>query len=214
MINIAGLIVGETEIATFGRNYEAVLAEAEEDSPWEPLSVERGFKLGSSVVTIQSGTGMGDHFITSGDALNQLKQLSREVSQALTLTPLAVFKFGPEAHPLICLSPLVAKTIAQGGYSKNDVKKYLYENARIPAKLFEEKINYDLPQAVESGKLPRVFTESTDPQRMVPLVRLPEDFFIVVSGFPNRSRCFIMEQVGLQGLTVSKQITLPTHWDL
>jgi hypothetical protein len=218
MINVAGMIVGESEIATFGRNYEAALAEAEADSPWEPLHVERGFNPGSSVVTVQSSTGMGDHFITSGDALNQLKQLCREITGALTLTPLAIYRFGPEISPLICLSPLTASSIAKGGYSKRDVKQYFYENARIPAHHFEEKIkqydvDFSLSRVVQAGILPKIFAESEDPNRLVPLVRRPEDFLITVSGFPNRSRCFIMEQNGKQGMTVSKEIKLPGNWD-
>ena len=218
MINLAGMIVGESEMATFGRNYEAVLAEAEEDSPWEPLHVERGFKQGSSVITVQSSTGMGDHFITNGDALNQLRQLCREITGALTLTPLAIYRFRPEVAPLICLSPLTASSIAKGGYSKKDVKQFFYENARIPAHRFEEKIkqydaDFTLSHVVKEGILPKIFAESEDPNRMVPLARRPEDFLITVSGFPNRSRCFIMEQNGKQGMTVSKEIKFPENWE-
>jgi hypothetical protein len=218
MINLAGYIVGESEIATFGRNYEAVLAEAEDEFQWEPLNVERGFKPGSSVVTVQSSTGMGDHFITSGDAENQLKQLCREITGALTLTPLALFRFGPEISPLICLSPLVANTLSEAGYSKRDVKQYFYDHARITARKFEEKVqqydtDFTLTHAVEIGKLPPVFAESSDPNRLVPLVRRPEEYLVVVSGFGNRSRSFIMEQVGKQGMTVSKEIKLPENWN-
>jgi hypothetical protein len=41
MVNVAGYRTGEADMATFGRNYYPVLAEAEEDSPWPPLSVDR-----------------------------------------------------------------------------------------------------------------------------------------------------------------------------
>ena len=41
LVNIAGYRLGETDMATFGRNYYPVLAEAEDASPWEPISVDR-----------------------------------------------------------------------------------------------------------------------------------------------------------------------------
>ena len=54
MVNIAGYRLGEADMATFGRNYYPVLAEAEYESPWPPLSVDRGFAPGANVVTVQS----------------------------------------------------------------------------------------------------------------------------------------------------------------
>ena len=40
-------------------------------------------------------------------------------------------------RPLVLLSPIIAETIATAGWSKADVKQYLFEHARMPAHEFE-----------------------------------------------------------------------------
>jgi hypothetical protein len=125
--------------------------------------------------------------------------------------------FGDEWHPVICVTPLVASIIAQAGYSKGDVGRYLYENARIPAYLFEEflhqeKTELTIAGSVEQGELSSAFYESEDPNRLVPLLHDPDEFFIVVSGMAQRNRAFVMAQLGVQGLATSREIRLPANW--
>jgi hypothetical protein len=45
---------------------------------------------------------------------------------------------GHGGNPIIALGPEHAATIARGGYTKNDVKAYLHENARVPRSRFIE----------------------------------------------------------------------------
>lgn len=217
MVNIAGYLTGATDMATFGRNYYPVLAEAEDQSPWVPLSVERGFRPGSSVITVLSCMSMSEHFESIGTASDHLRILAREVARQLISAATPVAGFGHEVSPLVCLSPLVATVIASGGYSKDDVKEYLFKNARIPAHEFDEKVRRTWPdftacKAVKSGKLPECFCETEDPNRMVPLVHSPEEFLIVVSGHEARNRSFVVAQCGEQGLAVSKEVRLPNDW--
>ena len=96
------------------------MAEAEADSPWEPLSVDQGFKPGSNVITVLSCVQMSDHFESIGSASDQLQILAAEVARQLSSVAVPVAGFGPEVSPLVCLSPLVASTIASGGYSRNE----------------------------------------------------------------------------------------------
>ena len=51
--NLGGAIPGETDRATLGHSgkFTYCLAENEAESPWEPLHVERGFRLDESCVT-------------------------------------------------------------------------------------------------------------------------------------------------------------------
>ncbi|MFQ5894074.1 MAG: UGSC family (seleno)protein, partial [Nitrospinota bacterium] len=52
-MRLGGAIPGEMDMATFGHagKFTACFAEAEGESPWEPLHVERGFGAGQSTVT-------------------------------------------------------------------------------------------------------------------------------------------------------------------
>ena len=170
------------------------------------------------MVTVLSSMGTGYHFILRGTALEHLRVLSQEVVRVLgsqMVYPLTTF--GTEWHPVICMTPLVASIIAEGGYSKSDIRRYLYENARIPAYLFEELLHQEVTgltinEVMQQGKLPPDFGTSEDPDRLVPLVHNPDEFYIVVSGMPQRNRAFVMAQIGYQGLATSKEIRLPANW--
>ena len=212
MVNIAGYRLGETDMATFGRNYYPVLAEAEDESPWPPLSTDRGFERGADVVTVQSADTISHSFLTVGDASQQLRLIAHEVARELGGSMLYPMEhFGGEVSPVICLSPLVAGVIARAGYSKSDVRQFIYEHARVPAREFDERLNRSqsgltLQESVRSGRLPALFALSEDPDRLLPVVRKPEELLIVVSGSSVRNRNFIAAQFGDQGLNVSKQI--------
>ena len=73
--NVGGARPGETECTTLGSplKYTLGFAEWEERSPWEPLHVERGFRVDDSVVTLIGLTGgpqpIVDQTSRSGSAL-------------------------------------------------------------------------------------------------------------------------------------------------
>jgi len=219
MVNIAGYLLGATDMATFGRNYFPVLAEAEDESPYEPLSVDRGFKRGSNVVTILSALSMSYHFTSQETADEHLRILATEAVRELGGQYVQVMTiFGPEVSPLLCLSPLVASIIAEAGYSKSDIRQYIYDNAKIPAYQFDKELaglwpGFTACKAVKQGKLPESFCVTEDPARMLPVLHSPEELLIVVSGSSTRNRNFIVSQTGNQGLAVSKEIKLPPNWE-
>jgi hypothetical protein len=218
MMNLAGYQIGTTDLACFGTNYLPVLAEAEEESPYEPLSVERGFAKGSNVITVLSCLSMSYHFTSQETAEEHLQILANEVERELGGQYVQVMTiFGPDITPVLCLSPLVASVLANGGYSKKDIRKYIFEHARIPASEFDKElaglwVGFTACKAVEQGKLPKLFCETEDPQRMLPLMHSPDELLIVVSGSATRNRNFVSKQTGDQGLAVSKEIRLPANW--
>ena len=219
MVNIAGYRLGEADMATFGRNYYPVLAEAEEQSPWQPLSVDRGFTVGTNIVTVLAADSITHSFLTDGPAENHLRVIAREIARELGGNLLvAMERFGGRIAPVLGLTPLVAGILAKAGYSKDDVKQWIYERALIPAKQFDEQLariesGYNLRESVKRGKLAEHFALSDDPERLVPVLHGPEELQIVVCGAPNRNRSFIAGQFGKYGWDVSKEIRLPNTWN-
>jgi hypothetical protein len=225
-INIARLRLGETDMTTFDRNYQPVIAEAEDESPWEPQSVDRGFKRGANVVTVQSAAMLGYSFLTEGDALSHLRIMAQEVARDLGNSHYLVHPgLGPSTSPAILIAPQVANIIAKAGYSKADVKQYLFEHARVPARQLEQFMQRHalLPdieaeeitfrEMVRRGRLPALFCESDDPERLVPVVQHPDEFTIVVTGLPTRNRSRILRQGGSHGRRTSREIRLPSNWE-
>lgn len=117
------------------------------------------------------------------------------------------------------LSPILAETIARGGWSKDDVKRFLFNHARLPAwrveAITEKWADFpigSLQQQVNLGRIPQVFHESDDPNRLVPIVFKPDDFMVVVSGDPLRTNAYTFAHNGYLGFTVAKKIDLPKDW--
>jgi hypothetical protein len=122
-------------------------------------------------------------------------------------------------RPLVLLSPILVESMVKAGLSKADFKQYLFEHARLPASHFERilrdwtlKPTWNLAQQAELGKIPKVYHESDDPQRMVPLVWKPDDYMVAVTGDPLRNSAYVFAHNGLRGYPVSKPVRLPTDW--
>ena len=177
-----------------------------------------GFNKDTNLVTVLSTPGSGYHFIVRGDAYEHLRILAQEVIRSLGSQLVYVLTtFGPEWHPVIGMTPQVAGILSQAGYSKTAVKKHLYENARIPAHLFEQLLQKEISdvtmdKAIEKYHLPPDFHQNDDPNRLLPLFHNPDELFIVVSGMPQRNRTFVMPQLGRQGLATSKEVKLPSNF--
>ena len=225
--NVAGFLPHKNDKGTFGNTWRVVLAENEDACArigWEPMSADVGFAAGDNVVTISRYTGgevIVSVFGSTGDEMlpyladGMAKMTGWEVCFTVGLAT------GTQ-KPLLILSPILAETIAKSGYSKADVKRYLYEHARIPAWKFERYLGQwtnlipgrrTLADLVAFGKAPRQFAESNDPNRMVPIVCEPEDFQITVSGDPLRTNAYTFVHNGMLGFPTSKQVRLPADWE-
>jgi hypothetical protein len=222
--NVAGFLLHKTDKATYGNTWRVVLAENEEAVAkigWDPMSVDMGFKAGENVVTVSRYTGGDVISSVIGDTIDKIlsyiadavvKQIGWEL----------VFTVGIAActqRPHLILSPVIAETVSKLGYSKEDVKQYLYEHARLPAWKFEQYIRHAVPggrtlcDLVKEGSAPKQFGESADPNRLVPIVCSPDDFLITISGDPLRSNAYIFVHNGMLGYPTSKKIKLPVNWD-
>ncbi|MBI1987162.1 MAG: hypothetical protein HYS70_02295 [Nitrospinae bacterium] len=225
--NVAGFLPHKTDKGTFGNTWRVVLAENEEALAkigWEPMSVDRGFQAGDNVVTISRYTGGNVIASVFGSKAEELlpymaDALARMIGWELCFT---VGMATGTQKPLLILSPILAEAIAKSGFSKQDVKNYLYRHARIPAWKFEQYLGKwtnlipggrTLNDLVNFGKAPRQFGESADPNRLVPIVCEPEDFQITVSGDPLRTNAYVFVHNGMLGFPTSKEICLPANWN-
>lgn len=214
--NIAGFIPGVGDMGSFGRPDLPVLAENESSSPWEPLSVARGFAPGESVVTMSSMGFMSFHVtVVAQDAASILLNIAKKVRlMLLSGDGSAITKGLAMSHTLV-MTPVIAKTLAAAGYSRRDVQDYIFENSKVSARDFDDWLDLQgIPSAVECvarGMLQPHFAESDDPERLVPVYHFPNELQIVVSGTENRNRFFLVMNIARQGLATSKKIDLPVR---
>jgi len=223
--NMAGFLPHKNDKATFGNTFRVVLAENEDALAkigWPPNSVDMGFSAGDNTVTISRMTGGGVMPSVTGSTPEQMLPyladgVAKQTGWEMVFT-VGGLSFGT-LRPVLVLSPILAETIARAGWSKHDVKRYLYEHARTPAwrvEAFTEKwLDFrigSLERQVNLGRLPTVFHESNDPNRLVPIVLDPEDFVVLVSGDPLRTNAYSFAQNGYLGFPVAKRIRLPQDW--
>lgn len=211
--NVAGFVPGVGDMGTYGRPDIPVLAENEALSPWEPLSVARGFVSGESVVTMASMGFMSFHVtVVAQGAENILRNIAKKVRLMLLSGDGSAITKGLEMSHILTLSPVIAQTLAAAGYSREDVRNYIYENSKVAAREFDDWLGLQgIPDAVECvkrGMLQPHFAESEDPDRLVPVYHFPHELQIVVSGTENRNRFFLVMNIARQGLATSKKIDM------
>lgn len=223
--NVAGFLPRNNDNATYGNTWRVAAGENEDvlqSIGWEPNSVEMGFSAGENTVTIARYTGGNVIASVSGSTPEQMLPYIADAVVRQTSWQV-VFTVGPHGgalRPLVVLSPIIAKTIAKAGWSKSDVKRYLFDHARMPAWEFERILRdwsarptWNLAEQVRLGHIPEVFHESDDRNRMVPIVWKPSDFMIAVTGDPLRNNAYAFAHNGLCGYPVGKRIRLPKDWD-
>ena len=223
--NVAGFLLHKNDKATFGNTWRVVLAENEDvlaGIGWPPNSVEMGFEGGDNTVTIARYTGSDMMASVYGDTPERvLPYIADAVLKQNTWQLIfTVGKSMGSLRPLLVLSPILAQTIAKAGWSKQDVKQYLFDHARLPAWEFErylgdwtDHVIRSLEAEVNLGRIPRVFLESDDPNRLVPIVFEPDDFMIAVGGDPLRNNACTFAHNGRLGYPVAKKIELPAGWE-
>ena len=185
LTNVGRAIPGVTDKATLGHpgKFTYCIGENEEESPWEPLHVERGLGRAQSAVTVfgceaphninnQASTNAGDLCFTIAD----------------TMAILGTNMFYAQGEVLVVLCPSHAETIARDGWSKQHVKEYLYEKARKPVRLLRLGGLYG--REVHRNFWPRWVSREADDE-MVPIVRRPGEITVVVAGGAGRHSAFL-----------------------
>jgi hypothetical protein len=207
--NIAGIRKGEEDMGNYGNpcRFSLVLAENEEESPWEPLQVQQGFAKDENTVSVSHpsyfiatpGGGSGD---TSPDGL--LKSLSYYIPP-------------PEGAVCFLMNPTLAKILAGAGWNKKDIAEFIAEYARAPLYLSP----YYWVSGVSIPRRPGVFAAREMPGRKGMVLNVkdnPMESIPKISG-PDMIRIFVCggsytTVAALMGgpKWVTKIIELPANW--
>ncbi|MBW3664276.1 MAG: hypothetical protein KY469_14340 [Actinobacteria bacterium] len=149
-------------------------AEAEEDNPWEPLHVQRGFAADVSTVTVFGGESphnIQDHVSTEPAGI-----LHTAAGTIGAIGSNNVY-YGGEILVLLC--PEHAATIADGGWTRNDVQGFLFQHARNSLRELKRGGMWGMQWWPE-------WFYAVDEDALLPVVREPEDLVIVVAGGPGK----------------------------
>lgn len=152
-----------------GNIVATVVAENVDESPWESYSKEIGYTDEDNIVTVFAGgppLNMADH--SSVDLDGVLRAIADSVSYAGQNTACAI-----DNDVVLLINPEFSKLIADGGYTKEQFKKWLWENARKPAGAYPD-------QCADCAS--KTLGTKVDDDTLVPPVSKPEHFKIFVVG--------------------------------
>ncbi len=190
LINIGGAVPGIGDHATMGSpsKYSYCFGESENENPWEPLHVERGFEADESTVTVlglDSPHNVNDHRSkTAEDLLDTIIDTASVAGCNNSHVP---------GEMLVIMSPEHAETVASDGWSKEDVKKYIHKKALVPVELGDRGGRKLDPKWVIDGE--------------IQITRKPDDVVVVVAGGPGR-HTMIAHGFGTSSESVTEVIRL------
>ena len=117
--NIGGARKGVEDMGVFGNpgKYTLVLGEYEEESPWPPLHVERGFKKEDSTLTL---------FLPN----TYIQTIPRDTNAKGYVETYA--SMNPGSMSCLLVVPSHAKVLASEGWTKKKIKEFILENSESP----------------------------------------------------------------------------------
>ena len=170
LLNIGECPPGEVDKAIHGMpgKFTFCFGELEEQSPWDPLHVELGFRRDASTVTAFAGQGTQNLYATLQKAENIIHMLADGMRCYGNND-----YFRAVGSPLVVMTPGHAKVFADQGWTKASIKQELFERTKIPRSY--------IPETQPSGPVYASFP----PEQMCEICRTPDDIKIVVAGGPE-----------------------------
>ena len=179
LVNLGGAVPGETNKATFGHPgaYTYCIAENEDANPWAPLHVEMGFAPNDSTVAVFPAEAPHNVMYHARNPRDFLTVLADTMC---TLGNVQMYVMG---DTFVVLGPEHARMLSEEGWTKRDIRQFLFEHARKPVALLKRG---GPPQGDGQRALlwPK-FVDPSDDSQMVPVVRGPERIHIIVAGGPG-----------------------------
>lgn len=188
MRNVIGTLPGRLDRATLGHagKYTYVIAENEEDSPWLPLHVERGFRPEQSAVTVMAAEAPHQFY-------NQLSNSAEGILTTLSDDMRISGNARGQSQYVVVLAGEHMQTIAADGWSKADIRKFVFEHTHNSVAHLKRTQRLAGPIKPE------------DETTMRPLVPSPEDILVVAAG--GRAGAFSAYIPGWGGKRTSEAVT-------
>ncbi len=208
--NMGGAVPGNTTMSIFGgpaRFTGLVFAENEDALPedWTSLAEDQGFERGKNVVTLYSVSSTTN--VPGGEAGTQdavLASLNRAAG-AMSI-PNGNYWFNQTpfnengSAGILLIGPGTVQGVVDEGWSKYEVKEYLWENSKVPEKY--------LTPLIDAWWVP----DESILEFPMPISMNPEGIEIVVAG-GDQSGHMMWLQVGCcPEQLVSREIQIPQGW--
>ncbi|MDB5866180.1 MAG: hypothetical protein JWO70_3986 [Betaproteobacteria bacterium] len=193
VINVLGGVPGHLDRSTLGHpgKFTFCIAEDEEDSPWIPLSVERGLPAGTSAVTVMAAES--PHQIMN-EWTHDPKEILDTYAAAMRANMLTYSIW--EGNYAIVIPKQHRQIFAAAQWSKQDIRDYVYEVACVARREWRSVGK----AAVAARK---------DEDRIHHALRTPDDLLVIGAGGPAGGfGAIVPPWYGKKSLAVTTQIRM------
>lgn len=184
LMNVGHSYPGQGDMDTIGTplKYSMCIAENEDENPWEPFHVQRGFQPEQSTVTVFGTIDVIHNANYQRDSEQLLLAWAARASTAGPYnTPIPSRLEFDNAHFTMLMCPDHARNLSQDGHTKASIREFMAQNARVSLKhmLASSITSLDsLPSHVQ-------WILQMDPATMLPTIPHPDMVHIVVVGGPT-----------------------------
>ena len=213
--NVGGALPGVGTMAIFGamRYTNAVFAEDDEGLPpgWQPHATQRhGFAPGTNSVSVVFASGATNvrrrgakKETPEEDALNGMWRMA-DFMRTPNLAALAGWEKGTPG--IMMIAPIVARRMAELGWTQNSIREFLWENSKIP---MAQMSRAGAPAWIEIDSNP-VTRESInlDPW---PICLKPDNIVLVVAGGGHPTHSYWLQAHSPS--VIGRVIRLPETFD-
>jgi len=174
LLNLGGARPDGIDMSALGNpgKFSYCIAENEEENPWEPLHVECGLAPEHSAISLFAAEA--PHGVSEHNA-----RTARGVLKAITYALATVwsYRFCMGFEAMVVLSPEHVRTVHRDGFSKPDVRQFLFENTGVPLRCYQDA------DGGEGTQYRNMYHEITiDGEPCYQKFRAPESIKIVVAG--------------------------------
>ncbi|MCC7487307.1 MAG: hypothetical protein IT529_20220 [Burkholderiales bacterium] len=172
LFNVGGALPGVYSKVSFGSplRYSYICGENEEENPWSPFHVDRGFRREQSTVTVFKASNFCN--ISGGEGVGP-DEILRQI--ATNMPPM----YGGGDGVLLLLGVNHARSLFEAGLTKRDVQTRIWELARLPIEYFAETFS-TTERAVGRGDAKTVWR-----------VASPDEVYVAVAGGPGPQNVYI-----------------------
>jgi len=168
LLNVLGGIPGQLDRSTLGHpgKFTFCVAEDEEDSPWPPLSAERGIPAGTSSITVMQVES--PHQIMN-EWTHDPKEILDTYAAAIRSNMLTYSIW--EGNYAYVIPKQHREIFAAAGWSRKDIREYTFEIATVKRGEWR-----NVGKAAVAGR--------KDEDRVYRALRSPDDLLIIAAGGP------------------------------
>jgi Redoxin len=176
LLNLGGARPDGIDMSALGNSgkFSFSIAENEEESPWEPLHVEKGFARDESALSLfaaEPPRGVSEHTAQNGETV--LRAICSALATVWSYR--ACMRF--EAVVVLC--PEHVKTLHRDGFSKQQVREFLFLNTGIPLRYYR----HSRDDGGEGTQLVSQYREiKIQGEPCYQKFRVPESIQIIVAG--------------------------------